>query len=535
MPVLNEVPTIEPAAALGRSVGSGVSWFALATILTRIASFAAQLVLGWLLTKEDFGIFAIAVSLASLLSIIRDGGVRDLLVQRGAAFGSADDGPLFWIALTFNIALAAVMIGGSWFFAWYYDKAELVPMLIIMGASIPLSTLGSIYYARLRIQFRFREAAMWTTWPAIIRFGSTIAFALAGAGVYSFVWPWVLVAVAESVLGWLYVREKVWLAPPKWSRWPALLREVRWLLLGRLADVGLSHGDYLVAGKLLTVGAMGLYFFAFQLVAQSSLLLSTNLQTVLLPALARLTNEKERFANALHRAMRVQAMWSSVICFGLAAVMDPLERLLWHGQWAEAVPAMIVLTIGFPMKVTQGITTAALQAQGRFKALGIVSIVEAIGFMVSAFVGGTLAKHVVSGAGPRWLATDQQTEALVISVVVTVYVIISRMAVCAWAFKVSHARRREAGMDLFPAWVIGIAAAALAILFDKGVLLQGVAKPSWVLNLARFIVCGAIFTLGYAILTRLIVPRQLIQAVEVLPQRFNARRWARRLLLLPAD
>ncbi len=511
-------------ASLGRAVGSGVSWFAIATLATRSASFVTQIILGWLLLREDFGVYALAAGLAGFLSIIRDGGVRDLLVQRGSVSGDHDDGALFWIAATFNVVLGAIMVASGPLVAWYYDRPQLAPMLFIMGASVPILTFGSIYYAKLRKQLRFREAAMWATWPPIIRFGSMIILAYSGAGVFSFAWPWLIVAVAESVMGWWYVRERLWTAPPNWSRWPSLLREVRWLLFGRLGEAGLGYGDYLVAGKLITASALGVYFFAFQLVGQTAILLWVNLHTVLLPALTRLADDRERFANALHRAMRVQAMWSSMICFGMASVIGPVEFLLWGGKWADAVPAMLVLACAFPMRVTAGVTTAALQAQGRFKTNGVVLVLEAFGFVVAALLGGLWAAE--EGA-------DDRMQALRVATAMTTYVIVARLAICAWVFKVSHLRKRSAAVDLGPAWVCGVAAAVIAILVDKRMLVGGETDPGVVLNAIRVGVSGTLFSLCFLMLTRIVIPAQLAQAVEVLPDRFNARSWAYRLLFLP--
>ncbi|MCA9293108.1 MAG: oligosaccharide flippase family protein [Phycisphaerales bacterium] len=518
--------TPPPPQALAGQVGAGVSWFALATMASRAASFVAQVVLGRLLTQEDFGVYAIAIAVATFLFIVRDAGVRDLLVHRASAKGAHDDGSMFWIAAIFNLVLGVIMVLTSGAFAWIYDEARLAPLLIVLAISVPLSTPGSMYYARLRVDMRFRDAASVVTLSAIVRFSSMIVLALMGFGLYSFAIPWTIVSIVEGILGWWFVRRPMWEGPPHFRKWPALLREVRWLLLARFGDFGIYNGDYLVAGKLLTTAAIGVYFFAFQLVAQTALLLSLNVQTVLLPALARLAHEEQRFAGALRRVLRTQAVWASFICFGLASVIEPLEHVLWSGRWAAAVPAMFVLSMAFPMRVTQGVTNAALQARGRFKAAGVLTALEALGFVTSACVGGL------------WGATmpDAIQAALALSIVMTIYIMGSRMVVCAWVFRMVHLSKRGVAADVLPAWACGLLACLAVVRADQVLAFRlGITAEDLIANALRFVAAGVLYCLLCLVLARVLIPGQLRQATDVVPQRYRARDRARRVLFLPTQ
>lgn len=49
----------------------------------KFASLLSQLVLDCLLTKEDFGLYALALSLSSTAYLRRNGGAQQILVQKG--------------------------------------------------------------------------------------------------------------------------------------------------------------------------------------------------------------------------------------------------------------------------------------------------------------------------------------------------------------------------------------------------------------------------------------------------------------------
>jgi len=76
-------------------------WATLGTITSKSASFGAQLVLGWTLEKEDFALYAIAISWSTIAFALRNGGTEKLLVQSGRRYEEYAV-PCFKIGLAFN-------------------------------------------------------------------------------------------------------------------------------------------------------------------------------------------------------------------------------------------------------------------------------------------------------------------------------------------------------------------------------------------------------------------------------------------------
>ena len=56
--VTTESLDLKPSFQVGGVATSGMLWSLLGTTLSKGASFGAQLVLGWLLSKEDFALYA---------------------------------------------------------------------------------------------------------------------------------------------------------------------------------------------------------------------------------------------------------------------------------------------------------------------------------------------------------------------------------------------------------------------------------------------------------------------------------------------
>jgi len=97
---------------------------------------------------------------------------------------------------------------------------------------------------------------------------------------------------------------------------------------------------YFLLGRFLAKEVVGLVQFATVTTAQVGVLLSYSFQDVLFPALVHVKIGRARLRDALLRALSAIMLVGTAASLGLAVVMEPLERFLWHGKWASAVPAI---------------------------------------------------------------------------------------------------------------------------------------------------------------------------------------------------
>ncbi|HPV84200.1 MAG TPA: hypothetical protein PK866_13775, partial [Nitrospira sp.] len=71
---------------VGSRITSGLVWSVFSIAVGKGASLIAQLILGWLLSKEDFALYAIAISWSTIVMALRNGGTQRLLIQKGTQY-----------------------------------------------------------------------------------------------------------------------------------------------------------------------------------------------------------------------------------------------------------------------------------------------------------------------------------------------------------------------------------------------------------------------------------------------------------------
>ncbi len=510
-----------PAEAMGAKLGRGVSWLMVAAALGKAGALFSNIVLGWVLLKEDFGLFAFAAGVAGFASVFRDGGVRQLIIQRGPRRYRRLSGPAFWLSVTMSCAAGGILAVLGPLFAISSGK-PVAPLLAVMGLGVALAGAPAVYRGKIAVDLRYRRLAELNALISFTRYGSMIALALMGFGAMSLALPWVIVAVVEFAFGWWVTRDAPWTRRPGFRAWPAILKRTVWLVVGQIGISLINTGDYLVLSLLQAAGVVGLYYFAFQLIDQTNVLLAVSLQTALFPALSVLAGEPKRHAEGVVRSARVMMVVGTALALGTACVIGPLEQLVWRFKWSDAVVPVQILALFFPLRMMMVVYNSALMSRGLFVPRAVQMMVIAAGVMVTAWAVGSLTgsvDHISLAMGAYH------------GVIAFGFMVLAMRAVDVRPLKLLGA--------VLPALAIGTGAMAASVWIDAAWVFPAVARavesaPSYEipLTIVRVGTLGGVFTALYAAGMRALRRGDLVAVIDVIPARL--RRPARRVLALPS-
>ncbi|MBS0158352.1 MAG: oligosaccharide flippase family protein [Nitrospira sp.] len=431
---------------MGSRVTSGLLWSVLSIAVGKGASLFAQLILGWLLSKEDFALYAIAISWSTIVMAMRNGGTQRLLIQKGAQYSHLAVMYLKF-ALLFNVGGFAVLMGAAPVLSGLYDSHSLRAMIWILGLSLPLSTAAMIFQAKLSADLEFAKVSRLIILSSLARHGSMVVFAWLGLGPLSFVLPLCVVALVETALGWYWTKR--W--PPNRSlTWPAIcgiFRDSRWVMLTALASALTINGDYLAISLLQSKELLGVYFFGYQLSLALVALVTSSLDTVMMPTFSALGHELSRQTELFLRGTRLLAVGSTFACFGLAIAAPAAIHSLWAGKWDEAIPVVQILALAMPVRLMIPLCRAMLEARGKWRLVSVLSICDGAGIILAGAVGA-------------WAG-----DLLVITQVVTGYHLISGFVYCAIVAKSMLMPLRSILNPVLIMLLVGIVAVAGASVF----------------------------------------------------------------------
>ncbi len=390
-----------PKPTLGGLAATGMLWVSVGTVASKLASLGAQLVLGWVLSTEDFALYAIAISWSTIVLALRNAGTQRFLIQKGSSYDEFAS-ICFKIALLFNgigfvlLALAAPALSNL------YESKSLNVIIWIIALSLPLNTASLIFQAKLSSELKFGKLTRINIWSALLRHGSMAVFALMGFGPISFVLPLILIAGFETVAGWYMVG--AW--PPNrrltWQAMRGVLQASRWIMLTSLAGILVMNGDYLAISLLQTKETLGIYYFGFQLSFSLAALFTNGVEAVMMPAFSRLHNDQERQKVAFFKAVRILILGATLACFALVLAANPLVHGLWGGKWDSAIPVVQLLALSLPIKLVMPLCRTLMEGRGEWKLVSALLLADGIGTIIAgglgAWLGGLMAiAAVVSG------------------------------------------------------------------------------------------------------------------------------------------
>jgi PST family polysaccharide transporter len=150
-----------PEEGLSRRTMIGMAWAYGSYAGGRVLVLVATAILARLLTPDDFGLVALALTFTGFLDMLKDFGVAEALVvtdeeevedKAETAFVIMQFGGLFVFGVT--VLLGPVAAG-------FYDEPELRWMLPALGLTFVLRSLGATHYAlaQKRLDFRARTVA----------------------------------------------------------------------------------------------------------------------------------------------------------------------------------------------------------------------------------------------------------------------------------------------------------------------------------------------------------------------------------------
>ena len=215
-------PTVEDQrhppldGSLSHKVGKGVAWLMIQAVGTKGATNLAQIVLAWMLSERDFGVWSMATTATAFASLAQQAGQREILIQRHAHFDRWAN-PAFWMALLMGcVGMVAMIVAAPLAALVFHHELRLIPIIIILAVCAPIDALAVVPSARLQTQMHFRTIGTVGIATAVLTMILQVLFAshLCNFGVYSFVLPRPLVSVITTATYW-------WAAPVKVKPRPA--------------------------------------------------------------------------------------------------------------------------------------------------------------------------------------------------------------------------------------------------------------------------------------------------------------------------
>ncbi len=273
---------------LGAKVGRGLAWSTVNTIIGRVGQLFVGIVLARLIAPSEFGVFAAALVVLSVVISVSELGVSVAIVQAKDREEVDRIAPVVTtLSVASGVGLGALMALLAPWLAQALGAPAATGPIRVLALSLVIAGLSATPSACIQREFLQDRKLIADTVSFAVTTAVAIAMASAGFGAWSLAW--------SRVIGNIVLFAFTFALAPKRYRpaWDAAL--ARRLLLFGLPLAGASivvfavmNVDYAVIGNVLGPTALGIYVLAFNLSGWPVGAFSATVRAVSLPAFSEL-------------------------------------------------------------------------------------------------------------------------------------------------------------------------------------------------------------------------------------------------------
>ncbi|MFM7349283.1 MAG: lipopolysaccharide biosynthesis protein [Erythrobacter sp.] len=368
-------------------VRTAVIWRSGSQIGTQIVSWASTLIVIRLLAPQDYGLFAMAQVMLTLLATMNGWGLASALIREPEVSEERLRQTLGMLVLL-NCGLALVQFLTAPLVALWFGQplvADLLRMQSLIYLTVPFCALP---YAILSRRMDFRRTAQVKLVSAIVGAATALYGAESGWGVWTLVYAPLAMYVTEAI------------GMTRAARAP-IRPSFRFDGAGHIAGFGgvmtatqlfwfvQSQSDVMIAGRVLDPHELGVYttgLFLAQLLAAKFV---PPINEVAFAAYSRQQASLEGGggAAALLATIRLVMLVALPAYAGMAAVAPALVPVVLGEQWHEIVPLLPIFCLSMAMMTLQILFAPATNARGVPLAALRITMIGSVVMTGAFFIG----------------------------------------------------------------------------------------------------------------------------------------------------
>lgn len=343
-------------------VGAAFGWKFFERICVQGTNFLVTLLLARVLSPADYGTVSIIMIFVTLSNTFVQGGFNTALIQKRAV-DESDYKTIFVFSSTVALFLYIVLFASAPLIASFYNVPELRKLLRVVAIVLFPGALNSVQVAYITRQLRFKILTISSFCSAIAAGIIGIVFAYRGAGAWALVVQQIINQVGNCVMTYILIR---WFPHGKFSvkKLKLMLPFGSKVFASNFITALFLDIRSLLIGKVYSSDTLGYFNRGKQFPQAIMESVNGTIQTVLLPIYSRKQDFVDSVAHMVSQVIRMLSLVLFPVIFGLAAVAEPLVRLLLTDSWLECVPYLKIFSFSYLFLAVQLSTIQAYKAIG---------------------------------------------------------------------------------------------------------------------------------------------------------------------------
>ena len=312
-------------------------------VVVRILTFFRLGVLARILTPFEFGLFAVATMALGLVETLTETGVNVFFIQKE---GKLKDyvSSAFVVSVIRGALIAGVLLLLANPLSVFFTSPQSVRLINYIAAIAFLRGFINPSIVKFQENLEFgREFALRVT-TALVDVGVSIWVSLLTRSAIGLVFGMGAGVLVEVVFSLVFIHPKPKLALDK-VQVTHIIKRGKWVTVAGIFQYLFTNLDNLVVGKLLGLGALGLYQNAYKIASVPITEISDVFGKVSFPHFAQVADDKAKLKEEFGKFTLLLTVTSLVFASLIFFFARPIVLVLLGDNWLSIVPALKVLSV----------------------------------------------------------------------------------------------------------------------------------------------------------------------------------------------
>lgn len=308
----------------------------------RVLGLVSTVVLARLLTPEDFGIVAIAMSVFALLYLVKDFGFDTVIIQMPNPKKEHYD-TAWTFNLIFGLVLALALISFSGLIAQLYETPALQSLIWAIACLFVIGGLESVGTLDFRKNLTFDKEFKLKILPKLIGVPCTLFFAFWLRNYWALTIGTLITQFIALCMGYLMhnYRPRLEMRAAK-----ELFNFSKWLMVNNFIYFLNNRSPELFIGKILNPQAAGLFTVSNEIAMMSTTEFSAAVSRASYPGYAKVAENANDLKNLYLNVISSTAFLLFPLGLGVASVAGLIVPIFLGDQWLESIPLMKIIAFG---------------------------------------------------------------------------------------------------------------------------------------------------------------------------------------------
>ena len=320
--------------SFSRKLTSGAAILGGGQLARIVLTLLSTIVIARILLPEDYGIMAMVAPIVALTSLFQELGFSTATIQR-KELSEEEINALFWFSQLATMALSVALVLLSPLVGLFYGDPRPAYVTAATSLSLIVSGLSLQQTALLNRDMKYGALSIADLANAFAAFAVTLGAALAFRSYWALVAGSFAGAAVQAVLCWNFSSWRP-------SRKPSIRAASSFLRFGgdmtayNFLNFLVRNADNVLIARFAGGHALGLYDRSYRLMTMPMQNLNGPLWRLLLPALSRLVDDRERYRSAFLIPLQLLLL-AMMPAFALATVLSDRVIVFLLGEaWGEA-------------------------------------------------------------------------------------------------------------------------------------------------------------------------------------------------------